>query len=243
MTVLNYRVMRGEPPHQPAPTYEEEKYAVRQTNESVEEPSTKPVPWDSFLAKSKVPQGRTDELLTWISKVNQKRNILHRQKERDLRKEALLHSAKLSAVHTLQSMQSDRRRRWNLLKASQNNFSDSADSRVNADSQMDVESSTTSQCDCEACFLCIRHNEGMHGKCYCNVIFSPRPIFMGIKPIAVPSINNTLSISSNNRLRNDDELSNNIDNFLSSLSSRNSQNGPLKRKRNENFSSRKRCKA
>ena len=240
MTVLNYRVIRGEPPQQPANEDPTDHHHIKKSA-TVEEP-TKSVPWDSFLAKSKVPQGRTDELLTWISKVNQKRNILNRQKDRDLRKEALLHSSKLSAVHTLQTMQSDRRRRWNLLKAAQNNFSDSPDSRLDTSSQMEVESST-SQCDCEACFLCIRHNEGMHGKCYCNVIFSPRPIFMGIKPIAVPSISNTLSISSNIRLRNDDELSNNIDNFLSSLSSRNSQNGPLKRKRNENFSSRKRCKA
>ena len=32
-----------------------------------------PPPMDSWLAHSKVPQGQTDELLTWLSKVQQKK--------------------------------------------------------------------------------------------------------------------------------------------------------------------------
>ena len=55
-------------------------------------------PWDSFLANSKVPQGHTDELLTWLSKVNQKQLRIRGQRgDRDLRKEAMLEAARLSA--------------------------------------------------------------------------------------------------------------------------------------------------
>ena len=57
------------------------------------------------MAKSKVPQGQTDELLTWISKVNQKRRIVNKEKEKDLRKVAILESVKRTAVSSLHNLQ------------------------------------------------------------------------------------------------------------------------------------------
>ena len=187
MTVLNYRV----------------------NQEDAEAVSVQRYPWDRFLANSKVPQGQTDELLTWISKVNQKKNLVSRQKDKNLRKEALLHSAKLSAVNTLHSMQFERRRRWNEFKTRQKCISEE----------------DNSICVCEDCFLCLRHNGALHGKCYCNVIFSPRPFFMDL----------------NHKTEIQDEHSKTIDNFLSSLSSDNFSS--LKRKRSDAFIPSKRCKA
>ena len=192
MTILNYRVNAEEV-------------------DQMETQGVERYPWDRFLANSKVPQGQTDELLTWISKVNQKKNMVSRQKNKDLRKEALLQNAKISAVNTLHSMQNERRRRWNEFKLRQKGISDD-----------------DSICDCEACFLCIRHNGAMHGKCYCNVIFSPRPYFM--------EFNHT-----SKTINNQDEHSMAIDNFLSSLSSNNVS--ALKRKRPDAFVPSKRCKA
>ena len=70
-------------------------------------------PWDSFLANSKVPQGQTDELLTWLSKVNQKQLRIRGQRgDRDLRKEAMLEAARLSAQAELERKQRERRARW-----------------------------------------------------------------------------------------------------------------------------------
>jgi len=70
-------------------------------------------PWDSFLANSKVPQGQTDELLTWLSKVNQKQLMMRGQRgDRDLRKEAMLEAARLSAQAELERKQRERRNRW-----------------------------------------------------------------------------------------------------------------------------------
>jgi len=192
MTVLNYRVKAAEKNVEEAVSASVDRY-----------------PWDRFLANSKVPQGQTDELLTWISKVNQKKNFVSRQKDKNLRKEALLNSAKLNAVDTLHSMQFERRRRWNEFKARQKCISEE----------------DTSICDCEDCFLCLRHNGALHGKCYCNVIFSPRPFFMELK----------------HKTEIQDEHSKTIDNFLSSLSSDNSNS--LKRKRSDTFLPSKRCKA
>jgi len=74
------------------------------------------VPWDSFLANSKIPQGQTDEVLTWISKVNQKVNIVRSTKYRDYRKEVLLENSRKSAREFLKSKQEERRQRWRLLK-------------------------------------------------------------------------------------------------------------------------------
>merc|ERR1712051_514674 len=42
-------------------------------------------------------------------------------------------------------------------------------------------------CDCESCFLCQRHRPTMYGKCYCNVILSPRPMFMDFSPPVLAS--------------------------------------------------------
>jgi len=74
------------------------------------------VPWDKFLANSKVPQGQTDEVLTWISKVNQKVNIVRSTKYRDYRKEVLLENSRKSAREFLKSKQVERRQKWRLLK-------------------------------------------------------------------------------------------------------------------------------
>lgn len=168
------------------------------------------VPWDRFLANSKIPQGETDELLTWISKVNQKKNAARCKRKRDFRKDALLESARIAAQNALQSKQKERLEKWRQVKQSL---------RI-------VEERDESLCDCDSCFLCQRHKPKMFGKCYCNVIFSPRPIFMDFN-------------SSDNHPQ-EDEDSKNVDNFLASLSSRE----VMKRKAEEDRTlARKRCKA
>ena len=61
-----------------------------------------PPPMDSWLAHSKVPQGQTDELLTWLSKVQQKKATIRSTRARDFRKEALLEAARVSAQAELE---------------------------------------------------------------------------------------------------------------------------------------------
>merc|ERR1712077_50562 len=69
-------------------------------------------PWDSFLARSSVPQGQTDELLTWLSKVQQKKYAVRGRRDRDLRKEAMLEHARLAAQAELERKQRERLARW-----------------------------------------------------------------------------------------------------------------------------------
>merc|ERR1719330_767755 len=71
-----------------------------------------PPPMDSWLAHSKVPQGQTDELLTWLSKVQQKKATIRSTRARDLRKEALLEAARVSAQSELEKKQRERLQRW-----------------------------------------------------------------------------------------------------------------------------------
>jgi len=163
-------------------------------------------PWDSFLAKSKVPQGQTDELLTWISKVNQKRRVINRQKEKDLRKVAILESVKRNAVLSLQSLQTERKMRWNQIKNQQQRLLPAAAGHL----EVKEEEEDKSLCDCDACFLCIRHNGSMYGKCYCKNLFSPRPHFMKLDVAKRNSENISISYV-------EDEHSVKINNFLSSL--------------------------
>lgn len=152
-----------------------------------------PLPhFDSFLAKSKIPQGQTDELLTWLSKVNQKKVSIRTTRHRDLRKEALLESSRRAAQQLLQSKQKERMSRWrNMMRV--------------WTPQPEPAEPDNSICDCEACFLCQRHRPQMQGKCYCNVIFSPRPIFMDFHSL--------------DKSYDDVEESMEVDKFLSSLSS------------------------
>ena len=120
-----------------------------------------PVPWDRFLANSKIPQGHTDELLTWISKVNQKKNAIRGRRDRDLRKDVLLESAKQAAQKALKDLQKERMDKWKQVKVAR---------------QLENNDKEDSLCDCESCILCNRYKPQMYGKCYCNVIFSPMPI-------------------------------------------------------------------
>merc|ERR1712226_570128 len=115
---------------------------------------------DSWLAHSKVPQGQTDELLTWLSKVQQKKASIRSTRARDLRKEALLEAARVSAQSELEKNQRDR--------------------------------------------------PSMYGKCYCNVIFSPRPMFMDFSPPVLAS----------EAFAGDEEVSKEADSFLASLGSK-----------------------
>merc|ERR1711962_1703753 len=71
-----------------------------------------PPPMDSWLAHSKVPQGQTDELLTWLSKVQQKKATIRSTRARDFRKEALLEAARVSAQTELEKKQRERLQRW-----------------------------------------------------------------------------------------------------------------------------------
>merc|ERR1719383_330384 len=76
------------------------------------------VPWDRFLSKSKIPQGPTDELLTWLHKINLKKNALKSSKARDLRKDALLETSRKAAQTFLQSKQLERLKKWTAFKSS-----------------------------------------------------------------------------------------------------------------------------
>jgi len=73
-------------------------------------------PWDRFLAHSKIPQGQTDELLLWISKVHQKKKGITMRKHSDYRKQAMLENALVSAQNHLRLKQRDRMEKWQMLK-------------------------------------------------------------------------------------------------------------------------------
>merc|ERR1712211_173882 len=57
-------------------------------------------------------QGQTDELLTWLSKVQQKKATIRTTRARDFRKEALLEAARVSAQTELEKKQRERLQRW-----------------------------------------------------------------------------------------------------------------------------------
>jgi len=158
-------------------------------------------PWDSFLANSVVPQGQTDELLTWLSKVNQKKFAVRGKRDRDLRKEAMLEHARLAAQAELESKQRSRLARWRNVMTSLTPPSSPPTSPTHEQESL---------CDCESCVLCLRHKSSMFGKCYCNVIFSPRPVFMDF---STPLVSASDAFS-------DDQTSIEADNFLASLSSK-----------------------
>jgi len=155
----------------------------------------------SFLANSVVPQGQTDELLTWLSKVNQKKFAVRGKRDRDLRKEAMLEHARLAAQAELESKQRSRLARWRNVMTS---LTPPPSPPTSPTHEQD------SLCDCESCVLCLRHKSSMFGKCYCNVIFSPRPVFMDF----------TTPLVSASDAFSDDQTSIEADNFLASLSSK-----------------------
>lgn len=157
---------------------------------------SQPAP-DSWLAGSKVPQGQTDELLTWLSKVQQKKQAIRSTRARDLRKEAVLEAARLAAQSELEAKQRERLQRWKEVRQSVC----PPPSPVERDENL---------CDCESCFLCQRHRPAMYGKCYCNVIFSPRPMFMDFSAPVLAS----------EAFAGDEEVSKEADNFLASLGSK-----------------------
>jgi len=158
-------------------------------------PNTAPLPhFDSFLSKSKVPQGQTDELLTWLAKVNQKKSAIRSTRNRDLRKEAMLEASRQAAQASLEAKQKERMARWRDMM------------RTWTPTTL-VSPEPDNICDCDSCFLCQRHKPEMHGKCYCNIIFSPRPVFMDFHSLE-PTEN-----------YNDDEVSLGVDKFLASLDS------------------------
>jgi len=168
-------------------------------------------PWDSFLANSKVPQGHTDELLTWLSKVNQKKQSIRSTRHRDLRKEAMLENARLSAQAALELKQRERMQRWRMIRTTVTTSPPSSPtgSLMSSSNEGTVSASVDDNlCDCDSCVLCQRHRSSMYGKCYCNVIFSPRPVFMDFNS---PIVSATDAFS-------EDEDSIQVDNFLASLS-------------------------
>lgn len=151
-------------------------------------------PMDSWLAGSKVPQGHTDELLTWLSKVHQKKASIRSTRTRDLRKEAVLEAARVAAQAELEAKQRERLQRWREVRPS-----------VVPPAERDE-----SLCDCDSCFLCQRHRPAMYGKCYCNVIFSPRPMFMDFSAPVLAS----------EAYPGDEQVSREADDFLASLGSK-----------------------
>jgi len=162
-------------------------------------------PWDSFLAKSSVPQGQTDELLTWLSKVNQKKCAVRGRRDRDLRKEAMLEHSRLVAQAELEAKQRERLARWRSVMTSL------TPPPSPPNTPEDTEDPDT-LCDCWNCVLCLRHKSSMYGKCYCNVIFSPRPVFMDFNT-------HHHHVSAADAF-SDDQTSIEADNFLASLSNK-----------------------
>lgn len=154
-------------------------------------------PMDSWLAHSKIPQGQTDELLTWLAKVHQKKAAIRSGRARDLRKEAVLEAARVAAQSELENKQKERLQRWKQVRPVV------CQQRQPSNTERDE-----SLCDCESCFLCQRHRPTMYGKCYCNVIFSPRPVFMDF----------SAPVSASDAFAGDDEVSKEADDFLASLS-------------------------
>lgn len=147
------------------------------------------VPWDRFLSKSKIPQGPTDELLTWLHKINQKKNALKSSRAKDLRKDTLLENARRSAINFLQSKQSARLIKWTVFKRS---LSKNVDEKC---------------CDCDPAFSGIARNPRMHGQC-CNILGKTQSGFMDIR--IEGKVWATVS---------EDEDSLKVDHFLASLSS------------------------
>jgi len=175
-------------------------------------------PWDSFLANSKVPQGQTDELLTWLSKVNQKKQTVRCRRDRDLRLEAMLEAARVSAQAELERKQKERLARWRHVMTSLTPPPSPPQTSEDHDSSL---------CDCDTCVLCARHASSMYGKCYCNMIFSPRPVYMDF----------TSPLSATEAF-SDDQTSIEADNFLASLSSKRRADNE-----DEDLASHKRAKA
>lgn len=163
-------------------------------------------PWDSFLANSKVPQGQTDELITWLSKVNQKQQRVRGRRDRDLRLEAMLENARLTAQAELERKQRERLARWRNVMTS---LTPPPSPPQHAADQV-LADTDTGLCDCDNCVLCVRHKSTMYGKCYCNVIFSPRPVFMDFSS----------PLSATDAFLDDDAISIEADNFLASLGSK-----------------------
>ena len=162
--------------------------------------SPPPPPMDSWLAHSKVPQGQTDELLTWLSKVQQKKATIRSTRARDFRKEALLEAARVSAQTELEKKQRERLQRWREVRPT-----------ICRPPSPPIVERDENLCDCESCFLCQRHRSSMYGKCYCNVIFSPRPIFMDFSPPV---------LLASEAFAGDEQVSKEADNFLASLGSK-----------------------
>ena len=162
--------------------------------------SPPPPPMDSWLAHSKVPQGQTDELLTWLSKVQQKKATIRSTRARDFRKEALLEAARVSAQTELEKKQRERLQRWREVRPT-----------ICRPPSPPLVERDENLCDCESCFLCQRHRSSMYGKCYCNVIFSPRPIFMDFSPPV---------LLASEAFAGDEQVSKEADNFLASLGSK-----------------------
>ena len=201
---------------------------VLQCESSQDEGMSCPVPWDSFTASSRVPQGPTDELVTWIGKINQKIRAVRSGRLVDLRKETLLVSAKAVAQATLRARQVERRQRWTAVC---NSWGNSVEEETAVGVQEDIaEESEGGLCDCSCCILCQRHLSQMFGKCYCHVIFSPSPVMMDFSLTPVTD------------LFVDVDESREVDDFLASLSS----SGGGKRKSSvevEEERKEKRCKA
>jgi hypothetical protein len=184
------------------------------------------VPWDSFTSSSRVPQGPTDELVTWIGKINQKMRVVRSSRSLDLRKETLLATAKAAAQATLRARQSERRQRWEAVCNSWGTNEEEAGDSL--EEETTAEEPEGSLCDCSCCILCQRHLSQMFGKCYCHVIFSPSPVMMDFSLTPVTDL-----------FVNVDE-SREVDNFLASLSSGGKRKCSVEAEEERNE---KRCKA
>merc|ERR1712080_636257 len=116
---------------------------------------------------------------------------------------AILEASRVAAQAELEAKQRERLQRWKEV-------------RQTVCPPASNQEKDESLCDCESCFLCKRHRPPMYGKCYCNVIFSPRPVFMDFSaPHSSPP-----TLLASDAFEGDDEVSREADNFLASLSSK-----------------------
>lgn len=146
-----------------------------------------------------LPRSKTEELLDWIYRISNKKTNMRLQRQRNLRVEAILENAQYRAQAQLEASQKLRRARWQDLQSRKR------PRLLPQREPVDFEDETI--CDCEHCTLCQRHSPTTIGdapavldRCYCNHIFSSKPLPPGLKAT-------------------EDEESLNFDEFFSALNS------------------------
>lgn len=129
-----------------------------------------------------LPRSQTEELLDWICRISNKKTQLQQQRNRNLRVEAILENAQFTAQAQLEASQKLRREKWQAMRRKR--------PRLLPQREMTERSDEDRICDCDHCTLCQRHSFVERGDammvdgCYCNHIFSSKPLPPALKPDA-----------------------------------------------------------